>query len=139
MGAEDYLPKPFDPILLRARVGACLEKKRLRDKELEYLDAVAAVQAAAAAVESGTFHAEGLASVAARTDELGTLARVFQRMASEVQAREERLKTQLTQLRIEIDEARKTKHVEEITSGGFFQELRGRADKLRARMAKKAE
>jgi signal transduction histidine kinase len=29
MGAEDYLPKPFDPVLLRARVGACLEKKRL--------------------------------------------------------------------------------------------------------------
>jgi signal transduction histidine kinase len=32
-GAEDYLPKPFDPVLLRARVGACLEKKRLRDEE----------------------------------------------------------------------------------------------------------
>jgi signal transduction histidine kinase/CheY-like chemotaxis protein len=32
MGAEDYLPKPFDPVLLRARIGACLEKKRLRDK-----------------------------------------------------------------------------------------------------------
>ena len=33
LGAEDYLPKPFDPILLRARIGACLEKKRLRDQE----------------------------------------------------------------------------------------------------------
>ena len=32
LGAEDYLPKPFDPVLLRARVGACLEKKRLRDE-----------------------------------------------------------------------------------------------------------
>ena len=32
-GAEDYLPKPFDPILLKARVGACIEKKRLRDAE----------------------------------------------------------------------------------------------------------
>ncbi|MFH1981550.1 MAG: EAL domain-containing protein [Pseudomonadota bacterium] len=36
-GAEDYLPKPFNPILLRARVSACLEKKRLRDVEREYL------------------------------------------------------------------------------------------------------
>jgi signal transduction histidine kinase len=26
LGAEDYLPKPFDPVLLRARIGACLEK-----------------------------------------------------------------------------------------------------------------
>ncbi|MEJ2735466.1 MAG: response regulator, partial [Anaerolineae bacterium] len=37
MGAEDFLPKPFDPLLLRARLGACLEKKRLRDQEVEYL------------------------------------------------------------------------------------------------------
>ena len=32
LGADDYLPKPFDPVLLRARVGASLEKKRLRDE-----------------------------------------------------------------------------------------------------------
>ena len=32
-GAEDYLPKPFNPVLLRARIGASLEKKRLRDRE----------------------------------------------------------------------------------------------------------
>ncbi len=34
LGAEDYLTKPFDPTLLRARIGACLEKKRLRDQEV---------------------------------------------------------------------------------------------------------
>ena len=33
MGATDYLPKPFNTVLLKARVGATLEKKRLRDKE----------------------------------------------------------------------------------------------------------
>lgn len=33
MGAEDYLAKPFNPIFLRARIGACLEKKRLHDRE----------------------------------------------------------------------------------------------------------
>ncbi len=37
MGAEDYLPKPFDPVLLKARIGACLEKKRLHDQEQAYL------------------------------------------------------------------------------------------------------
>jgi class 3 adenylate cyclase len=36
-GAEDFLPKPYDPVLLKARVGACLEKKRLHDVELEHL------------------------------------------------------------------------------------------------------
>ena len=37
MGAEDYLPKPFNPVLLRARIGASLDKKHLRDKEQLYL------------------------------------------------------------------------------------------------------
>ncbi len=40
MGAEDHLGKPFDPVLLEARVGACLEKKRLRDQERELLGTV---------------------------------------------------------------------------------------------------
>ncbi len=33
LGAEDYLPKPVNAVLLRARLGACLEKKRFRDHE----------------------------------------------------------------------------------------------------------
>jgi class 3 adenylate cyclase/CheY-like chemotaxis protein len=37
LGADDYLPKPFDPVLLQARIGACLEKKRLRDREVRHL------------------------------------------------------------------------------------------------------
>jgi len=37
LGAEDYLAKPFNPVLLKARVGACLEKKRLRDVEQAHL------------------------------------------------------------------------------------------------------
>ena len=35
LGAEDYLAKPFNPVFLRARIGACLEKKHLRDREQE--------------------------------------------------------------------------------------------------------
>jgi signal transduction histidine kinase len=37
MGAVDYLPKTFDPVLLKARLGASLEKKKLRDLERAYL------------------------------------------------------------------------------------------------------
>lgn len=40
LGAEDFLPKPFDPTLLRARVGASLEKKRLRDHQRALLGRV---------------------------------------------------------------------------------------------------
>jgi signal transduction histidine kinase len=35
MGAEDYLPKPFSPTLLKARVDSCLEKKRAADREAQ--------------------------------------------------------------------------------------------------------
>jgi adenylate cyclase len=36
-GADDYLPKPFDPVVLRARLRASLAKKRMHDLELEHL------------------------------------------------------------------------------------------------------
>lgn len=39
-GAEDYLPKPFEPVLLHARLGACLEKKRLHELEQSYTAAM---------------------------------------------------------------------------------------------------
>src|SRR5439155_26919518 len=92
MGAEEYLPRPFNPVLLQARIGACLEKKRLRDQEVLYLQQVARVTAAAAAIEADTFDPDSLGEIAGRPDALGQLARVFQRMAREVYARQQRLK-----------------------------------------------
>jgi serine phosphatase RsbU (regulator of sigma subunit) len=37
MGAEDYLPKPFEPVILHARISSVLEKKHLRDLQKLYL------------------------------------------------------------------------------------------------------
>jgi sigma-B regulation protein RsbU (phosphoserine phosphatase) len=53
-GAEDYLPKGVDPVLLRARMGACLRKKRARDQELVYLRDVRVLTAGAAALQAGS-------------------------------------------------------------------------------------
>jgi CheY-like chemotaxis protein len=131
MGAEDYLPKPFDPVLLRARIGASLEKKRLRDHEIEYLQQVDKVTAAAAAVETETFGPDDLADVADREDALGGLARVFQRMAREIYAREQRLKQQVKQLHIELDQARQARQVAEITETDYFRQLQAKAQDLR--------
>ncbi|MEO6067052.1 MAG: protein kinase [Gemmatimonadota bacterium] len=105
-GAEDFLPKPFDPVLLRARISASLEKKRLRDLEKEYLRQVDRVIAAASAVEAGTYEGGALGEVAQRGDALGRLARVFDGMAARVKAREDRLKTQVEDLQREIGVAR---------------------------------
>jgi DNA-binding response OmpR family regulator len=130
-GAVDYLPKPFDPVLLRARISACLENRRLRLQELEYLRGVAALESAAAAVEAGSFTPDSLAGVGTRADSLGQLARVFQRMAREVQAREQRLQTEVQHLQIQIDQARKERQVAEITDTEYFAFLHARAGRLK--------
>ncbi len=46
MGAEDYLTKPVNPVLLRARIGASLEKKRLRDQQRELIRRFATAEVA---------------------------------------------------------------------------------------------
>jgi len=104
-GAEDYLAKPFDPVLLAARIGAALEKKRFRDREAEYLAEVARVIEAAGAVERGEYHTDSLRGVSQRDDELGRLARVFDNMVAGVKAREGRLHEQLRRLREDVAEA----------------------------------
>lgn len=48
-GAADYLTKPFNQVLLWARIGACLEKKALRDQERQTLQALKESQARLAA------------------------------------------------------------------------------------------
>lgn len=133
-GATDYLPKPFDAAILKARLKSSLAGKRLRDLELEYLEQVGQVIDAAAAVETNEFQPEKLDVVASRDDALGQLARTFQRMASEVKAREERLREQVRELKIEIDERRQERKVAEITSTDYFKDLRGQAEELRTMM-----
>jgi two-component system cell cycle response regulator len=131
LGALDYLPKPVDPSILHARLNAALAAKRLRDLEREYLEEVGRVIDAAAAVEADVFERASLDTVAARDDALGQLARTFQRMAGEVRAREERLREEVRELRIEIDVARQERHVAEITDTDYFRSLRARASTLR--------
>ncbi|AWM42542.1 hypothetical protein C1280_36345 [Gemmata obscuriglobus] len=134
MGAEDYLHKPYDPVLLHARVNACLDKKRLRDQEVAYLRAVAALTRAAELVERGEFDPKLLAPVVARGDDLGQLARVFDRMAREVQAREQRHKDDVRHLtRIEFDAAEVAREVARVTASAAFEKAARLAAAARAR------
>src|SRR5438270_11859668 len=126
--------KSFDPVLLRARLSACLERKRLRDQEIDYLQQVKQVTNAAAAIKANTFQPESLDEVARRGDELGQLALVFQEMARQVYAREQQLQQQVQQLRIEIDQERRASEVAEITESDYFQQLLGKAEELRNRI-----
>lgn len=131
MGATDYLPKPFDAAILRARINASLAAKWLRDLELEYLEQVGQVTDAALALEADAFDPTLLEGVAARDDALGQLARTFSRMAGEVRSREDNLRREVAELRIEVDEARQARRVAEITGSEYFRDLRERASDLR--------
>jgi DNA-binding response OmpR family regulator len=135
LGADDYLAKTFDPVVLGARVRACLGKKRARDFDLAYLRGVARVTAAALAVESGQFVPGILDDVVQRPDALGNLARLFRRMAIEVTARQRRLEDQVNQLTIAIDKEKQAAEVDAITESDYFQDLKARARHFSARRA----
>jgi CRP-like cAMP-binding protein/predicted metal-dependent HD superfamily phosphohydrolase len=106
---------------------------RERAADFEYFQQVGKITTAAAALETGLFRSETLDEVCTRQDELGQLARVFQKMAIEVQMREQKLKQELQQLRIQVDEARRTQAVAEITESEYFQMLESRIDEIRQR------
>lgn len=53
LGAEDYLAKPVNPVLLKARINASLEKKRLRDQQKEFVRRFATPEVAQDLQQSG--------------------------------------------------------------------------------------
>lgn len=105
-GADDWLPKPFEPVLLEARMRSGLERKLRRDREIDYLRQVEKLTFAADAVRGGAYDEAIVAGIANRDDALGNLARVFRDMAKEVVAREQRLRRQLRQLALDVEEQR---------------------------------
>lgn len=86
---------------------------------------------AAVALEQGTYRSEHLAVETSRRDDLGRLARVFDRVARQVEARESELRSQIRQLRIEIDEAKRARQVAAITETEQFRELQSRVRQMR--------
>lgn len=115
---------------LRARTTVMVE-------DFQYLQQVAQLTAAASAVEGGIYQPESIDAVTQRSDALGQLARVFQRMIREVYTREQRLQQQVQELRIEVDKARQTQQVHKITGTDYFQQLRSKASNLRDQLEAK--
>lgn len=87
----------------------------------------------AESIENEEFRTENLDSLIQRQDEIGLLARVFQRMAKEVHTRVEKLKQQVRQLQIVIDDKRVSEEVSQITETDYFRDLQAKAKQLRDR------
>lgn len=101
LGAEDFLPKNFDPVIFKARVNTLLQKKRVRDAEVDYLKQVQKLARAAQVLKVGNYNPAklGLQEISERRDALGDLARVFSDAAQKVYERERRLRQSIKTLR----------------------------------------
>ena len=84
------------------------------------------------------FEPHCLDKVARGADELAQLARVFSRMAVQVQTREQHLKQEVAELRIEIDEVKRQQQVSEIVESDDFRDLQARAHELRRQRAERS-
>ncbi len=124
-----------EPHVARSLVQLLSRRLRARMKDMaddyEYMQQFAKVTAAAVAIEAGVYEPQQLDGVAQRADDLGQLARVFQRAIKEVYAREQLLRQQVAELKIEIDQTRQSKQVAEITETDYFKQLRQKASRLR--------
>lgn len=96
---------------------------------------ILAIAEAAGNLGNASFEHGDLVRIARREDEVGLLTRAFQKMASQVHAREQRLKQHVQELRVEIDQVKRERHVNEITESDYFQELQDKAKQLRSRMS----
>ena len=99
----------------------------------------ALTKAAQLLVEQDDFDTHQLAKVSDANDDIGQLVRVFLQMAEEVKAREQKLKQQVMELNVEIDEAKKARQVADITQTDYFQQLQQKAQKIRGRTVKDDE
>lgn len=78
-------------------------------------------------------------SESAWQDEISKLSKVFELMVSKVRKREETLKQQVAELKIEIDQVKRDKQVREIVETDFFQDLMGKARDMRGRISSREE
>ncbi len=125
--AYDFVTKPIDFEDLQ------LTMRRALDHVQKYLQYVARLTDAAAEVEQWVFAPSNLNDIAQDIGELGRLARIFQRMAQEVQQRELWLRQEVKELRIRIDQTRQARQVAEVTESEYFRQLQLEARSLRAR------
>jgi len=88
---------------------------------------------AAQSMEAGQLTSDQAAELESTesADEIGRLSQVFGRMAQEVISREKQLRREVKQLRIEIDEVKKARHVQEIVDTDYFKELQAAAREMR--------
>jgi sigma-B regulation protein RsbU (phosphoserine phosphatase) len=133
-GAEDYLPKPFNATLLRARLGACLEKKAQRDQEHElYTNLVKSQQRLHRELSQADAVVASMAADVREDPRMAPLLAAFERMSGAVSRRETELRATIQELEIKISRQAISTHVGSIVADPSFSSLTERARAMRAR------
>lgn len=89
--------------------------------------------------EAEEFDRKSLGKIAQRGDELGQLGRVLQRMVREIYVREQRLRQQVQELRIEINHTKRARQVAAITESDYFQNLQNEAKDIRNKWSQSSD
>ena len=92
-----------------------------------FVQPILTIAKAAEAIESEEFETVDLGAVTKRQDELGHLATIFETITRQVYSREKELKQQVQALKIEIDQSKLNKNLQEIVDSDFFQKLSQKA------------
>ena len=133
-GAEDYLPKPFNATLLRARIGACLEKKASWDQAQDlYRNLVQGQQRLDRELSQADRFVASMGSDVREDPRVAPLLAAFQRMSAAVSRRETELRSSIQELEIKISRQAVTTQVGSIVADPSFSSLAERARAMRAR------
>lgn len=131
-GAEDYLSKPFNRVLLGARISSSLEKKQRHDEEFSLYKKLQAskdsLQANLSKVRS-TVH--NFSSSSKDTSEVSTLLGALESVIGNLEEQSDQLKQRIQQIEIRINRKSVTSQVKSITTDPTFVSLADRAKAMR--------
>lgn len=134
IGAHDYLPKPFNATLLRARVGACLREKARHDQEVKlYRDLLQSQQGLERELERAGSTIAGLDPALRDDPRVTPLFDALTSMTGAVQRRESDLRMTMQGLEIKINRKALQVQVGSIVSDPSFSTLSERARAMRER------
>ena len=133
-GAEDYLPKPFNPTLLRARVGSSLDKKFAYEKQVAlYQQLLSSQQQLDRELAEAHRRVAQMAPEVRQDPGVAPLLEAFARMSGAVSRRETDLRSTLSELKIEINRQQLGSQLRAIVADPGFVSLSERVKAMRAR------
>lgn len=131
-GAEDYLSKPFNRVLLGARISSSLEKKQRHDEEFSLYKKLQAskdsLQANLSKVRSTVHNFSGSSK---DTSEVSTLLGALESVIGNLEEQSDQLKQRIQQIEIRINRKSVTSQVKSITTDPTFVSLADRAKAMR--------